>query len=244
MNPVREVVDELRDFVEAALVKPVPGRSEDPPEVVRRRRVVVVLTLAVGAVLLWWSLSLPPGDPTFYYGTAVLAVVWAGGAFASGPLRRGRANTREGTRYVVPVVQPIALGLLLLAFFLAGALLVSRVPLLAEPVEGLLDHARAGVLWVVLVITVFNGVAEELFFRGALYAALPRHWAVVGNVVVYAVVTVAVGVPLLVLAAVLIGVVCSLQRRVTGGVLAPIITHITWSAGMLLLLPPLMSLLR
>ena len=31
---------------------------------------------------------------------------------------------------------------------------------------------------------------------------------------------------------------------VTGGVLAPIITHITWSAGMLLLLPPLMSLLR
>src|SRR5690606_20474390 len=172
VNPVREGVDELRDFVEAALVKPGPGRSEDPREGVRRRRVVVVLALALGAVLLWWSLSLPPGDPSFYYGTAVLAVVWAGGAFASGPLRRGRANTREGTRYVVPVVQPIALGLLLLALFLAGALLVSRVPLLVEPVEGLLDHARAGVLWVVLVITVFNGVAEYLFFRWASYVAL------------------------------------------------------------------------
>ena len=95
MNPVKEVVEELREFVEAALVKPVPGRPEDPPELVRRRRTVVALTLAVGAVLLWWSLALPPGDPSFYYGTAVLAVVWAGGAFApAGCLQSYSCTTR------------------------------------------------------------------------------------------------------------------------------------------------------
>ena len=39
------------------------------------------------------------------------------------------------------------------------------------------------------------------------------------------------------LARVLVG----LQRRVTGGVLAPIITHLVWSLGRLLLLPPLLA---
>ncbi|WP_307785203.1 hypothetical protein [Janibacter melonis] len=33
-----------------------------------------------------------------------------------------------------------------------------------------------------------------------------------------------------------------LQRRVTGGVLGPIITHLTWSLGMLFLLPPTLDL--
>ena len=44
-------------------------------------------------------------------------------------------------------------------------------------------------------------------------------------------------VPLLVFAAALLGVVLGLQRRVTGGVLAPMITHVTWSLSMLLVLP-------
>ena len=44
------------------------------------------------------------------------------------------------------------------------------------------------------------------------------------------------------LAAAIIGVVTALQRRVTGGILGPIITHVTWSTGMLLLLPPVLEL--
>ena len=52
------------------------------------------------------------------------------------------------------------------------------------------------------------------------------------------------GVPLLVLAAAVVGVVTALQRRVTGGILGPVITHITWSTGMLLLLPPVLDLVR
>ena len=35
----------------------------------------------------------------------------------------------------------------------------------------------------------------------------------------------------------IVGLVVGLQRRVTGGILGPIITHLTWSQGMLFLLP-------
>ena len=136
-----------------------------------------------------------------------------------------------------------ALGALVLLVFLVGSLVVARVPFLREPVDALLDHARFGSLPVVLLITVLNGIAEELYFRGALYAALPSH-AVAVTTVLYALTTVGSGVPLLVLAAAVLGLVTALQRRVTGGILGPIITHVTWSTGMLLLLPPALELTR
>jgi hypothetical protein len=240
---VRPVV-ELRAFLRASLVTPVPRSQRDPASVLQRRRVISAVTLVVGSAVLWWSLQLLPGDPLFYVGTLVLAAVWLVGAFLAGPLYLGRAHTRSGTSYARPVVQSLALAGLLLAVFLAGAFLVAQVPFLRGPVDDLLDHVRYGSVALVLAITMVNGVAEELFFRGALYAAIPKRWTVAATTTVYALTTVVVGVPLLVLAAVCLGLVCGLQRRVTGGVLGPIITHVTWSSGMLLLLPPLLSSLR
>ena len=38
-------------------------------------------------------------------------------------------------------------------------------------------------------------------------------------------------------AAILLGVVCGLERRASGGILGPILTHCTWSLTMLLVLP-------
>ena len=38
-------------------------------------------------------------------------------------------------------------------------------------------------------------------------------------------------------AAILLGVVVGLQRRATGGILAPILTHLVWSVTMLYALP-------
>ena len=35
----------------------------------------------------------------------------------------------------------------------------------------------------------------------------------------------------------MLGLIVGLQRRATGGILAPIITHLTWSVSMLYLLP-------
>jgi uncharacterized protein len=44
---------------------------------------------------------------------------------------------------------------------------------------------------------------------------------------------------MLVFAALTLGLLLGLQRRATGGILAPILTHITWSTTMLFALPAL-----
>jgi uncharacterized protein len=232
------VVTEIRSFFRAALVTPVPRDHSESDWAFRRRRVVVVVTLVVGAGILTWALRIEPGDPTFYVATIGLAVVWALGAFLSGPLHLGRANTRDGRGSSRAVVQSLALGALLLGIFMLGAVVVARIPVLREPVQELLDHARFGSLALVAAITAVNGIAEELYFRGAMYAAVGRRHAVAVTTVVYALVTATSGIPLLVLAGALVGLVVAFQRRVTGGILGPTITHLTWSLGMLFLLPP------
>ncbi|MGV1007247.1 MAG: CPBP family intramembrane glutamic endopeptidase [Dermatophilaceae bacterium] len=230
---------ELERFLRASLVSVVPRDHRQSDRAFRRRRVVAAVTAVVGAGLLGYCLSLQPGDQRFYYATFGLAAVWALGAFASGPLHLGWANTRSGERHARPVVQPIAVGLFFVGVFTLGALLVARVPVLASAIDDLLDHARYASLWLLAVITLVNGIAEELFFRGAVYAAIGRRHPVVWSTVLYALATLASGNGMLVFAAVVLGLVVGLQRRVTGGVLAPIITHVTWSTSMLLVLPPL-----
>lgn len=238
---IRRILTEFRAFGQAALARPVERHQPDTPGQWRRRQIVVALTLVIGACALGAALAIPPGDPWFYPATVGVAVIWAVGAFASGPLHLGRAHTRSGGSSR-SVLQGFILGAALLGIFLAGALVVAQIPLLRGPVDVLLDHARYGSLLAVLAITVVNGVAEELFFRGAVYAALPRRVNVVGSVVVYAVSTVLSGVPLLTFAAVCLGTLTALQRRVTGGVLGPIVSHLTWSLGMLLLLPYVLNI--
>jgi len=230
------LLGELSAFARAALVAPVERDHSESDEAFRRRRVVAVLTLVVGACVLAWALRITPGDSLFYVATLALALVWVLGAFASGRLHLGRAHRRDGGSSRA-VVQSLTLGLLLLAIFLVGAVAVARIPVLREPVDRLLAHAAYGSLSVVAVITAVNGVAEELYFRGALYAAIGRRRAVTISTLVYSLVTAAAGIPLLVLAAALLGVVTGLQRRVTGGILGPVVTHLTWSLGMLFLLP-------
>ncbi|MEO6412112.1 MAG: type II CAAX endopeptidase family protein [Pedococcus sp.] len=237
LNPVREV----RDFIRAALVEPVRRDHTESDAAFRRRRLVALVTLLVGAVVLGFALRIRPGDPMFYVATLGLAGVWAVGALASGPLHLGRAHTRAGGDNARPIVQSLALGALLLALFLAGAVVVAQIPVLRDPVEHLLDHARLGSLALVAVLTAVNAVAEELYFRGALYSAVGRRHAVAITTVVYALTTAGAGIPLLVLAAGLLGLLTALQRRVTGGILGPVITHLTWSLGMLFLLPVVLS---
>lgn len=228
-------------FVDHTLVQPVPRDHQESNRMFRRRRVVVVLTLVVGATLLGFSLDTEPGDSTFYVLTFALAATWAVGAFASGPLHLGRM--RLGRELRRPVLQPVAIGLATVAVFTVGALLVAQVPMLRTSVDAVLDHARYGSLPLIAVITVVNGLAEELFFRGALYAAIGVRHPVLISTVVYALATVATGNVMLVFAATLVGLLVGLQRRVSGGVLAPMLTHITWSLGMLFILPPLMAAL-
>ena len=48
-----------------------------------------------------------------------------------------------------------------------------------------------------------------------------------------------IGAPALVLAAGVMGTLFAVQRRATGGIQAPLLTHVTWSTLMLRYLPPL-----
>jgi CAAX protease family protein len=236
INPVTEV----REFVRAALADPAPDDTEPEPGL-RRRRVVVGATLVVGTAVFAWAMRIEPGDSLFYVGTSLLAAVWAIGALLSGPLPLGWDRTAFGVGPGRVVVQALALGTLLLLLFLAGAIVVAQIPFLLEPVDELLEHSTAGSLPVVALITAVNGVAEELYFRGALSAAVGRRHAVLITTVVYAVVCATSGIALLAFAAAVLGVLVSLQRRVTGGLLGPTITHLLWSLGMLFLLPPALA---
>ena len=81
-----------------------------------------------------------------------------------------------------------------------------------------------------------SGVAEEMFFRGALWSG-PRPLRT--TTLAYAASTAAAGNPALVLAGLITSMIFGWQRAATGGVLAPAITHVTWSVLMLCFLPPL-----
>lgn len=232
---------EARLFLRAALYRPVRPEADESDASLLRRRIVVGVTAVLGALALGAALSIQPGDPLFYPSTLGVAALWTVGALASGRLSLGRSRTRSGGEGRA-VLQGFVLGALLLVVFLAGAVVVAQIPVLRGPVDDLLDHARYGSLWIVALVTAVSGAAEELFFRGATYAALPRRWRLPGSAVLYAASTLFAGVPLLTFAAAVLGVLTAAQRRVTGGVLGPIVCHLTWSLGMLFCLPPILTL--
>lgn len=225
--------------VRPLLIDKVERDHRQPDSQFKRRRLVVGLTIAVGATLLGLSFSTEPGDPTFYALTLGLAAAWVLGSVASGPLHLGHIQIR-GTRRR-PFVTPILVGLFLGAVFIVGALVIRLIPPVAGYAEDVLSYARLGNLPVVIAITLVNGIAEEMFFRGALFAAIGVRHPVLISTVLYALATVAGGNPLLVFAAAILGTVVGLQRRAGGGILAPVLTHLTWSLAMLLVLPPLFA---
>ena len=213
----------------------------EPPGVVRRRRVVVAITLVIGAAVLGFSLRRHPGESSFYWLTLALAAVWIAGGFLSGPVHLGGICWRG--RNQRPVITGTIVGLLLGGMFMVGGLIAREIAPVAELITRVLLYAHHGSFALVVVITVINGVAEEIFFRGALYTALGRHHPLLISTVIYALATFGSSRnPMLAFAAIILGTVCALERRATGGVLAPILTHFVWTLVVLLGLPPLFGL--
>jgi len=225
-------VDELRGIVGTVAVP-----HHEPPTVILRRRIVVMVVLVIGVVLLGYSLTRQPGDASFFWLTLALAAVWALGAFASGPLHLGCVRFRG--RNQRPVLSGTVAGLALGGAFLVGGMAAREIPGVRELVTRVLDFANHGPLPLVVFITVINGVAEELFFRGALYTALGKVYPALISTVIYVVATWATTAnPMLGVAALVVGSVCAWERRATGGVLAPMLTHFFWGLVMVLALPP------
>lgn len=212
----------------------------EPPSVIRRRRLVVGVVLVAGALLMAYSLNQQPGAAAFYWLTLMLAAVWTVGALLSGPLHLGRITWQD--RATRPVISAAATGLLLGGVFLIGGLLVRNIPAVSDRITRVLEFTTHGPLPLIAFIAAINGVAEELFFRGALYTALGRFYPVAISTVLYAAATLATGNPMLAFAGLILGTVCALQRRATGGVLAPVLTHVVWGQVMVLGLPPIFGL--
>jgi uncharacterized protein len=236
ISGLNQLIGRALGIVRPVLIEKVERDHRQSDKAFLRRRIVVAITLAVGATLLGLSFSVEQGDPAFYPLTFALAVTWTLGSLLSGQLHLG--HILLGGRLRRPIVTPIAVGLLLAALFVLGALVVRTIPSLVRLSEDVLGYARLGNLWIIVMITLINGVAEELFFRGALFAAIGVRHAVLISTVLYASTTIAGGNPLLVFTAAVLGTVVALQRRASGGILAPILTHITWSLTMLFVLPP------
>jgi uncharacterized protein len=220
------------------LVDKVPRDHRESDAAFRRRRRVTAGVSVTGAGLLGVSLSRQPDSPSFYALTMGVAATWVAGGLASGPLHLGWVQTPEATLRR-PLLTPLIAGVGAFGSFYGAALVARRIPPLAAAVTRVLRYAQQGSPALVATTTLANGLAEEVFFRGALYAAVGEGDPVVTSSAVYTLATVATRNPALVIASVPMGLLFALQRRASGGIQAPILSHVTWSVLMLRFLPPL-----
>jgi len=220
------------------LVEKVPRDHREPDAAfARRRRVVAGVSLA-GAGLLGVSLSTRPDSVEFYALTLGVAGTWVAGGFASGPLHLGWMQARDETLRR-PVLTPVLTGVATFGLFYGCALVARSIPVLEQAIGSVLAYAHQGNTSLVLLTTLANGAAEEVFFRGALYAAIGEQHPVALSTLVYTLATITTRNPALVLAAGVMGTLLGAQRRASGGIQAPVLTHVTWSTLMLRYLPPL-----
>ena len=189
-----------------------------------------------GTGLLGASLSAKPGSRAFYALTFSTAGTWLAGGLVAAPrrLRTGRGEARP----LGPLVAGSVLtGVAAFGAFYGAALVARRIPVLDDALASVLDYAERGTDSLVLATTLANGVAEEVFFRGAVFEALGPSHAVAGSTAVYVLATSATRNPALVLASGVMGTLFAIQRRRSGGLVAPMLTHATWSALMVRYLP-------
>ncbi|MGW4486238.1 CPBP family glutamic-type intramembrane protease [Amycolatopsis sp. NPDC004368] len=194
------------------------------------RRLLLGAVTAAGTALLGRSLATPPGSARFPLRTGAVAATWVAGGLAAGPPPRGSSRH--------PVATPVAVGVGAFGVFYGCALVARRIPPLSRAIAGVLAYADRGTGPAIYATTLLTGAAEEVFFRGALHSAATRA-PVATSTAVYALSTVATRNPALVAASIVMGTLFGLQRRATGGIQAPLLTHVVWSALMLTALPPL-----
>lgn len=173
------------------------------PATVRKSLLLrTILPAVLGAVGLFTSARAEAGSPEFYAATFFTAAVWFLTWLAWGNRRcfSGRA-LRETAR-------GLALGLTLIVLF-SSERSSCALSLLAGPVSDLLDNMRRGSIPITLATLIINGVGEELFFRDVVRRqfsdSLSPTPTIITQLALYISVTAAMGIPLLLVASVLIG---------------------------------------
>jgi membrane protease YdiL (CAAX protease family) len=221
----------------AACAIPARGNAEESGNV--GPRTVWLGAAGLGAAaLLRSSFTAKAGSARFYQLTAGLAGTWTAAALGAGPIPwrgSGRPASRpEAARDLVVV--PVITGAVSFAVFYAAGQVVRHHPLLRRVIGSVFHYADAGSTPLVVLIATGSGVAEELYFRGALWSgSRPLRTTTLA----YAASTAVTGNPALVLAGLVTSLIFGWQRAATGGVIAPAVTHVTWSLLMLRYIPPL-----
>jgi CAAX protease family protein len=211
----------------------VPVRVADDPEVRTghdRRRYAVLGSLAMGVVMLKAAFAAPENSPAFYLCGFAAAAVWLAGGVLGGPVRAGWQRGESGHRR--PIVGPFLAGGVAFAMFAVAVFAARHLPLLSGAVDVIRGKADVAPIVLVVPLAVVSAVAEEVFFRGAVVDALPARHAAAGATVIYVAVTTVTGNAAMVVAAAVMGPLFMLERSSTRGVLAPAITHVTWSTLM------------
>jgi membrane protease YdiL (CAAX protease family) len=205
-------------------------REDEPP---RRVRVVAALALA-----LWLVGAAAATRVGFWLALGTTAVILGLAALATEPSLLGfRGRARPGF-----VLLGLASGAVMAA--VAGRLypwLGSAAPWIAADTSVLyLSFAAVTPTQAALVLPAIV-LGEELFWRGLLHhaflARLPAGAAVLLGAAAYAAGNAPTGSPVLMLTAFACGLVWSGLRVATGGLLAPLLSHLTWNALVLLIHP-------
>ena len=192
---------------------------------------------ALGALGLFLARLAGDGSAGFYWATAFTAVVYAAAWWLW-----GNREAFMGPKKLIDVLRGVLIGTALALVFVLGALVVQHIPFLAGPAAELLDTPDKGGYALTLLVLVVNGAGEEMVVRDVV----PRQLRGMGQSVVqagvwstlaYCLVTCVMGVPLLVFAAGVLGAVTYYESVKTGRLYSPIAAHLTWSIGMLLILP-------
>lgn len=205
------------------------------------RQWLFLMPCALGALGLFLARRAGDGSPGFFAATLATAALYGLAWWVW-----GNPSAFAGPRKLNDVALGILSGLALALVFFLGALVVARIPFLAEPATELLATPEKGGLAPTLAVLVLNGVGEELVYRDMV----PRQLRLLGmsmnaqawfSTLLYTLITVAMGVPLLLVGAFLLGALAFVLAVRTGRCLAPIAAHLTWSTSMALVLPLLLT---
>lgn len=205
------------------------------------RQWLFLMPCALGALGLFLARRAGDGSPGFFAATLATAALYGLAWWVW-----GNPSAFAGPRKLDDVALGILSGLALALVFFLGALVVARIPFLAEPATELLATPEKGGLAPTLAVLVLNGVGEELVYRDMV----PRQLRLLGmsinaqawySTLLYTLITVAMGVPLLLVGAFLLGALAFVLAARTGRCLAPIAAHLTWSTSMALVLPLLLT---
>lgn len=205
------------------------------------RNWLFLLPCALGALGLYLARLAGDGSPGFFVATCATAVLYGFTWWVW-----GNRAAFTGRRKLHDVALGAASGSVLALVFFLGALVVAHIPYLAEPATELLATTQKGGLLPTLAVLVLNGVGEELVYRDAVPRQLrgmgvgvyARAW---WSTLLYTLVTVAMGVPLLLVGACLLGALAFVLAERTNRCMAPIAAHLTWSTSMALVLPLILT---